>query len=154
MRKYLATPVLSALMLVALTFFSLSGNALAAPTAPTAPTRLSYLSACAAVPAGYARCLALVAALSGSNKPLIVHPHAHPTGGNPPYGPSDFHNAYNLPTTAPGTPTVGIVDAYSNPNLASNLATYRSGYGLPPCTVSSGCLKIVNQTGRRKAASW
>src|SRR5262249_6607730 len=27
------------------------------------------------------------------------------------------------------------------------LATYRTQYGLPPCTVASGCLKIVNEQG-------
>jgi subtilase family serine protease len=150
LRKHLVATVLSALMLFALTFFTLGGTAFAAPTTTTAPARLSYVNACAQAPVGSARCLALVATLQGSNKPLIVHPHAHPTGGNPPYGPSDFHNAYNLPNNASGTPTVGIVDAYSNPNLASDLATYRSGYGLPACTVGSGCLKIVNQTGGSK----
>ncbi len=152
MRKYLTTTVGSVLLLFALTFFTWGSTALAAPTttAATAPQKLSYVSACAAVQAGYARCLALVATLQGSNIPLSVHPNGNPTGGNPPYGPSDFHNAYALPTNASGTPTVGIVDAYNNPNLASDLAHYRSGYGLPPCTTSSGCLKIVNQTGGSK----
>jgi subtilase family serine protease len=42
---------------------------------------------------------------------------------------------------------VAIVDAYNDPNLASDLATYRSTWGLPACTVGSGCLKIVNQNG-------
>jgi subtilase family serine protease len=58
-----------------------------------------------------------------------------------------LHTAYALPTTASTTETVAIVDAYNNPNLAANLATYRSQFGLPACTVASGCLKIVNQTG-------
>jgi subtilase family serine protease len=42
---------------------------------------------------------------------------------------------------------VAIVDAYNDPNAASDLATYRSHYGLPACTTSSGCLKIENETG-------
>lgn len=152
MRKYLVTTASSVLMLFALTFFTWGSTAFAAPvaTASAAPKRLSYVSACAAVGVGYARCLALVATIQGSNNPLIVNPNAHSTGGNPPYGPSDFHNAYALPTNASGTPTVAVVDAYSNPNLASDLAHYRSGYGLPACTTGSGCLKIVNQTGGSK----
>ena len=133
MRKYLTTTAGTVLLLFALTFFTFGSTAFAAPTATTAtaPQKLSYVNACATVQAGYARCLALVATLQGSNIPLSVHPHANPTGGNPPYGPSDFHNAYALPTTAPGTPTVGIVDAYNNPNLASDLAHYRSAMAYP-----------------------
>ena len=64
------------------------------------------------------------------------------------YGPKDLQSAYNIPTTpVSGTPTVAIVDAYGYSKLESDLATYRSTYGLPPCTTANGCLKIVNQTG-------
>lgn len=154
MRKYLATTTISVLMLFAMTFFTWGSTAFAASTTSTAPAsapmHLSYINACAKAPAGYARCMALVATLQGSTIPLVVHHDTNPTGGNPPYGPSDFHNAYALPTNAPGTPTVGIVDAYNNPNLASDLANYRSTFGLPACTVSNGCLTIVNQTGGSK----
>ncbi len=38
-------------------------------------------------------------------------------------------------------------------NLASNLATYRSQWGLPACTQSNGCLKIVNQSGGSRLPS-
>jgi subtilase family serine protease len=142
----------SVLTLFALLFFTLGGTAFAASTATATPaqTHYSYINACTKVPAGYARCLALIATLQGSDKPLSVHPNANPTGGNPPYGPSDFHNAYALPTNASGTPTVAVVDAYSDPNLASDLAVYRSNYGLSACTTSNGCLSIVNQTGGSK----
>jgi subtilase family serine protease len=43
--------------------------------------------------------------------------------------------------------TVAIVDAYDNPNAESDLAVYRSTYGLPPCTTANGCFKKVNQAG-------
>jgi subtilase family serine protease len=42
------------------------------------------------------------------------------------------------------------VDAYNDPNANSDLATYRSEWGLPACTTSNGCLRIVNQTGGTK----
>jgi subtilase family serine protease len=42
---------------------------------------------------------------------------------------------------------VGIVDAYDDPNAESDLAIYRSTYGLSPCTSANGCFKKVNQTG-------
>ena len=43
--------------------------------------------------------------------------------------------------------TVAIVDAYDNPNAASDLAAYRSQFSLPPCTTASGCFRKVNQRG-------
>lgn len=156
MRKYIVTTACSALMLFALTFFTWGSAAFAASTAPatsTAPARISYMHACTTVAKGYARCTALVAVHAGSTQALSVNPDANPPGDSPPYAPSDLHNAYALPYTAPGTPTVAIVDAYNDPNLASNLATYRSEWGLTACTTSSGCLKIVNQTGGTRLPS-
>jgi subtilase family serine protease len=43
---------------------------------------------------------------------------------------------------------VAVVEAYSTPRLAQNLAVYRKQYGLPACTTASGCLRIVNQDGQ------
>lgn len=73
-----------------------------------------------------------------------VAPGATPSG----YGPSDLQSAYSLPSSTNGSgQTVAIVDAYNDPNVASDLATYRSQYGLPACTVANGCFKVVNQNG-------
>lgn len=137
------------MILVALTFFTLGGTAFAAPmtTAPTSHGRIVFKNVCSALPAGFARCSAMVAQLENSTQALTINPNANSTGGSAPYGPANLHSAYNLPTTASGTPTVAIVDAFNDPNLASDLATYRSHFGLPACTVASGCLKIVSQTG-------
>jgi subtilase family serine protease len=63
------------------------------------------------------------------------------------YGPSDLDSAYNVPTTLGSGKTVAIVDAYDDPNAASDLNTYRSNFGLPACTTSNGCFKKVNQNG-------
>jgi subtilase family serine protease len=64
------------------------------------------------------------------------------------YGPSSIQSAYKLPSSTAGSgETVAIVDAYKDPTAAKDLAVYRSTYGLPACTVASGCLKIVSQTG-------
>jgi subtilase family serine protease len=71
-----------------------------------------------------------------------VNPAATPSG----FGPADLKSAYNLPAGGSGA-TVAIVDAYDDPNAASDLATYRSTYGLPACTVANGCFKKVGQTG-------
>jgi subtilase family serine protease len=42
---------------------------------------------------------------------------------------------------------VAIVDAYDDPNAASDLNTFRQAYGLPACTTANGCFKKVNQNG-------
>jgi hypothetical protein len=61
------------------------------------------------------------------------------------WGPSDLQAAYNLPSTSGGSgQTVAIVDAYDNPNVASDLAAYRSYYGLPVATFSK-----FNQEGQQ-----
>jgi subtilase family serine protease len=88
---------------------------------------------CGAVPQGYARCQAWIRTdIKG-----MAHPDT-PSG----YGPSDLQTAYNLTSYSSSNgsgETVAIVDAYHDPDAASNLATYRSEYGLSACTVSSGC---------------
>jgi subtilase family serine protease len=72
-------------------------------------------------------------------------PQAAPTGVG--YGPSDLQGAYALPSSTNGSgQTVAIVDAFDDPNAASDLATYRSSWGLPAC--GTGCFSKVNQNGQ------
>jgi subtilase family serine protease len=48
------------------------------------------------------------------------------------WGAPDIEAAYNLPSSSKGSgQIVVIVDAYDNPNVASDLAVYREHYGLP-----------------------
>jgi subtilase family serine protease len=66
------------------------------------------------------------------------------------YTPASLRSAYGLSRASlrrGGGETVAIVDAYSDPNAASDLARYRSHYGLPPCGTSNRCLRIVNEHG-------
>ena len=68
----------------------------------------------------------------------------------PGYGPSDLQSAYNLPSSSAGAgATVAVVDAYDDPNAASDLATYRAQYGLPACATANGCFEKVNQEGQQ-----
>ena len=47
------------------------------------------------------------------------------------WGPANFQAAYNLPSSSKGRgQIVAIVDAFDNPNVASDLATYRANFGL------------------------
>jgi subtilase family serine protease len=62
------------------------------------------------------------------------------------YGPADIASAYNLPAAGAGR-TVAIVDAFDLPTAESDLATYRSNFGLPPCTTANGCFRKINQNG-------
>ncbi|MFE5137337.1 putative Ig domain-containing protein [Streptomyces fagopyri] len=61
--------------------------------------------------------------------------------------PANLHSAYGLPSTGGSGLTVAVVDAYNDPNAESDLATYRSQFGLSACTKANGCFKQVSQTG-------
>src|SRR3982750_2141316 len=61
--------------------------------------------------------------------------------------PAQLRSAYGLDAASSGRRTVAIVDAYGYPNLARDLATYRSQFNLPSCPTATGCLKIVDQNG-------
>ena len=78
-----------------------------------------------------------------SIQPDLSKPNATVSG----FGPADFASAYNIPAGLTGSPTVAIVDAQDDPNAESDLAVYRSQFGLPACTTANGCFKKVNQTG-------
>lgn len=67
------------------------------------------------------------------------------------YGPAQLRSAYKLTTASAKKgkgETVAIVDAFNDPNAAADLSRYRSHFHLPACTTKSGCLKIVNQSGK------
>jgi outer membrane protein assembly factor BamB len=62
--------------------------------------------------------------------------------------PCQIQDAYRLPSAYAGSgKTVAVVDAYDDPNAETDLATYRSAYGLPACTTANGCFKKLNQSG-------
>jgi hypothetical protein len=69
-----------------------------------------------------------------------------PGAGTPAYLQQAYDLTY-LSQTAGARDTVAIVDAGDDINAQLDLATYRSNYGLPPCTAGNGCLSKVNQSG-------
>jgi hypothetical protein len=73
----------------------------------------------------------------------VVGPHALPAG----LGPAQLQSAYKIDTTKGAGVTVAIVDAMDDPNAESDLAVYRSTFGLPPCTTANGCFRKVDQNG-------
>ncbi|MCM2416382.1 hypothetical protein [Streptomyces sp. RKAG290] len=75
-------------------------------------------------------------------------PQATPSG----YGPSDLRSAYNIASAAASNgagATVAVTELADNPNLESDLATYRAQYGLPVCTTANGCFRKVNGSGQQ-----
>lgn len=78
-----------------------------------------------------------------------AHPDATPNADPPGLGPADLQGAYNLPSSSAGSgQTVAIVDAMDDPNAESDLAQFRSTFGLPACTTANGCFRKVNQNGQ------
>ncbi len=67
------------------------------------------------------------------------------------YEPADLLSIYAINSIANADGgsgiTVGIVDAYYNPQTEADLKAFNAEFGLPGCTIASGCLTIVNQTG-------
>jgi hypothetical protein len=165
------------------------GAALAAPASrPPGPQQVrswpSYWSSvCGAAPAGFDNChavqlLAPSQHWSGPRAHATARPSptndgsnqtpARPSSG---YYPADLQSAYGLSTASgaisagSGAPTVAIVDAYDDPDAASNLSAYRAAMtgatsavtglvdpAVPPLcssTVTSGCATFtkVNQSG-------
>ncbi len=128
---------------------ALVAGVLAATPAATAaaPTPANVTRSCAkATTAHQMTCFALrrtdvkqPAALTAN----AVSPNATPSG----YGPSDLSSAYKYSTAGGAGHTVAIVDAFNDPTAESDLATYRSQFGLPACSKASGCFSQVNQTG-------
>jgi subtilase family serine protease len=134
-------------------------HAVAAPAARTvtAPTRYRLPrdvrpAACQAVKPGDMSCMALVRTnLPKGYRPYRDHglrPLAE--GSSTGYGPNDLQSAYNLISASASKgngETVAVVDANDDPNAESDLAAYRSYFGLTPCTTANGCFTKVNQYG-------
>jgi len=80
-----------------------------------------------------ANCLALLENQQGMNPNTIF-------GIQPP----DIQKRYALPVTKGSGQIVGIVDAYDNPNIATDLAAYRTQFGLGTATFNK-----YNQTGQQ-----
>jgi len=100
--------------------------------------RFLHAKVCPSAAMGEARCHSLVR-VDNTGAPLAA---AGPRG----YRPADLASAYKLTAGGAGQ-TIAIVDAYDDPNAESDLAVYRSQFGLPACTTANGCFRKVDQSG-------
>src|SRR6185437_2801197 len=129
-----------------------AAGSLAAATPGTAATRAQHRpptvrTACPSAGPRQARCYALwtpqvtvnaaIAALAAGRS--VPAAKTTPKG----WGATSIEKAYKLPAKRSPDATVALVDAFSTPHLASDLAAYRAYYHLPACTTASGCLQIV-----------
>ena len=48
---------------------------------------------------------------------------------------------------------VAIVDAFDDPNIESDLATFSSAFSLPACTTANGCFKKIYASGTKPPAN-
>jgi subtilase family serine protease len=99
----------------------------------------SHARVCAAAAPGSASCHARVL-IDAAGAPV---PNATPAG----LGPAQLRDAYKITSNGSAAVTIAIVDAFGYPNAESDLATYRSTFGLPACTTANGCFRKVDQRG-------
>ena len=77
----------------------------------------------------------------------------HPQWSKSPvgFGTTDLESAYGVSAEVQNQGsgnTVALVEAYDDANAQSDMNVYRSEYGLPSCTSSSGCFEKLNESGQ------
>ncbi|MGO9293888.1 MAG: hypothetical protein ACLP52_08420, partial [Streptosporangiaceae bacterium] len=111
---------------------ALLGLSLPAAQASTHPAaarpNIDYKRACrVATRHGRMACMVLIRTNVAQQSQRKLGPDQAPSGEG--YGPSSLQSAYNLPSSTAGSgETVAVVDAYNDPNAASDLAAYRSAW--------------------------
>ena len=133
------------------------GPAAATTATPLPAGEYETRRVCETPPPGEASCMASVlvarsAAAAAHLHPLGLSATRQPDAPSPAAGdfglrPQDLHAAYGLPTGAPTSQTIAIVDAYNDPAAETDLRTYDEAFSLPSCTTANGCFKQVNQHG-------
>jgi hypothetical protein len=151
------------LVAIAAGFLLLWAQAASAETVSPLPAS-DYAVKAACKPPGerHATCLALqlvptAAAARARTHPLgVTLDHALPASSakEGAYGltPAELHSAYGVPTTAGSAQTIALVDAYNDPNAASDLKAYETEFGLKDCK-EPACFTRVNEDGATAEAS-
>jgi subtilase family serine protease len=119
---------------------------------PAAPRFVSAHHA-ARLPSGFAQVCPQPSAPGVMQCSIVVHSEASVQPANRPasgtLSPGQLRAAYGLSQVANASSkdTIAIVDAYNDWHASGDLAKYRSYYGIPACTMSTKCLRVVNQKG-------
>ena len=142
------TLTIPALLAVSAATATASGPARPARPARPAPGGTARMqAACPTARPGYARCFTLYRPQTSVNRAIAA---GIPGRSSRPVGltPREIEAAYRLPVSRNSHQTVAVSIAFDTPKLAQYLAHYRSFFGLPRCTVASGCFRKVNQRGK------
>lgn len=144
----LTVPALVALMAPSVVASVASTGARPAGTVarPAPKPTARFRPACPHAPTGYFRCFAIYRPQVSVNRAIaadIPGKVSRPIGLTP----KEIEAAYRLPINRRSHQTVAVSIAFDTPRLARYLATYRHYFGLPPCTVKSGCFRKVNEYG-------
>ncbi len=121
------------------------------------PSKTEPYAVCGHATPGHAACLAILVPTAAARSlsptpqaasPAIQTPSYSGSGVGGGFAPADLRSAYDLPSAAAGSgQTVAVVDAFDDPDAESDLAVYRSRYGISACTSANGCFRKVNQSG-------
>jgi hypothetical protein len=145
--------------LLALALLAGGSSALAAPGAagdhPAAHAKTRYARirrACRLPTPGHRECMALgrvpVAAGTPDAKPFVQDDGASESGPAGGLTPAQLASAYEYdPSEGGAGQTVALIDAYDDPDIEADLATFDNHYGLTSCTAADGCFEKVSQTG-------
>ena len=88
----------------------------------------------------------------------LINSAAPDTTSGPPtsaFTPTQVRHAYGFDQIANqgAGQVIGIVDAYDDPNVQSDLGVFSAQFGLPACTSSNGCFREVYSSGKRPVAN-
>jgi subtilase family serine protease len=100
---------------------------------------LLHRQVCKATPEGEARCHSWVRVKEDGQPEAALTPSG--------LSPASLRAAYKLTSSGSSASTIAIVDAFDDPNAESDLAVYRSQFGLPACTTANGCFRKSDQNG-------
>jgi hypothetical protein len=89
-----------------------------------------------------------VAADTPEAKPFVQDDGATESGPAGGLTPAQIASAYEYdPAEGGAGQTIALIDAYEDPAIEEDLATFDSHYGLAACTTANGCFTKVSQTG-------
>ena len=129
-----------------------SGVTQAAAVASAAAAANVGTPRCGQSQAGHASCfLRMHVARDGVGR---VRPAATTTAPAAGYTPSQLEAAYALPVSSGGGQVIAVVDAYDTPAAESDLAAYRSQFGMPACSTANGCFRKVDLAGNASAVPY
>jgi chitodextrinase len=109
------------------------------------PTETRPFALCPPPTERRASCMAAVVPVEDGE--AVVKPELEGGGMLGGLSPASLRSAYGISGSAGAGQTIAITIAFDNPNAEEDLATYRSTYGLSPCTTANGCFRKVNQSG-------